>query len=166
MSGARGMTMLELLMALAILSALVLTLAAWTRVAGDLSAASAAEMRWRHAAEAVLALVHDDLAAGDLQGDQDQERVEIKDTVLRISTRPTTEGDIRGRGLVRHRYLLDPLSARLALESMTDRDERRTRPLIDGVGGWVCEIDEERSVLRVTIESVEGTALTRSYHLP
>ncbi len=159
------MTMLELLVALALLSALVLTLAAWTRVAGGMSAASVENVRWRHAADSVLLLVHDDLTTGDLK---EQERVEVKDTVLELSTRPTSEGDLRGP--VRHRYVLDAFSGRLALETVTDRGERRTRPLIDGVGAWLCEIDEERSVLLVTIAvgvgGVGGTTLTRSYPLP
>ncbi len=164
MTSARGTTMLELLVALVLLSALVFTLAAWTRVAGGLSAGSVETVRWRHAAEAVLSLVHDDLSAGDLK---EEERVEVKDTVLEISTRPTSIRDFRGP--VRHRYVLDAFSGRLALETVTDRNERRTRPLIDGVGTWLCEIDEEQSVLLVRITSVGGvggTTLTRSYPLP
>ncbi len=159
----RGLTIVEMLVALGLLSALMLSLAAWTRVAGGMSAGSVEAVRWRQAAETVFVLVHDDLAAGDLT---EEDRVEVKDGVLEISTRPTSVGDFRERGPVRHRYVRDAFCGRLDREGRTDREERRTRPLIDDVSKWVCEIDEEHSILRVTITSVTGTTLTRSYPLP
>ena len=157
-----GLTMIELLLALSLLSALVLVIASWTQVAAQASARGAAPMRWRPAAEAVLNLIHDDIACGDFTS-QPRRRgaaephVEAVDGVLLIRT--------RAGGAVTNRYVFDSIAQELRLEQ--SRQGRPTvRPLIRRVAEWDCRIDTEGSILAVSITSDTGDVAVRSYLVP
>ena len=164
----RGLTMIEVLVALGLLSALVLTLTSWiqtTARAGTL----AEPMRWRVATEAVLQLIHDDLMTGDFLSEQPrrrrrQPRVIVEDGSLRIRTRAVQGGDEIGPTV--HRYELDALTRELGRSNEPKRGRHTTRLLLDDVRNWSCRIDEERTMLIVSITSDTGQSIQRSYLRP
>ena len=163
----RGLTMVETLVSLGILSALLLVVAAWTRVATQASAAAAATGHWELAAEAVLDLIHVDLESGDAvparpgRGQPDQ-RVAVEDGALRIRTRSTGTGDARGSAI--HSYILR--SGTLRREQRADDGNHRERPLLDDVSAWTCEIDKEERLLSIAITTHAGTLVRRIFRLP
>ena len=164
----RGLTMLELLVAVGLLSALLLATASWTRVAARSSTSTAEPMRWRVAAEAVLSLIHDDLATGDFanvgrRGRNQAPRVEVTYGTLRINTRSVAPGDVIGS--VTNRYTLDSFSGELQLDQRTRLGRRSARLLLDGVSKWKCELDEEKDILTISIVSNDATGVGRSYLL-
>ncbi len=163
----RGLTMVETLVSLGILSALLLVVAAWTRVATQAGAAAAAMGHWELAAEAVLDLIHVDLKSGDAvparpRRGQPDERVAVEDGALRIRTRSTGIGDARGSAI--HSYILR--SGTLRREQRADDVNHRERPLLDEVSAWTCEIDEDQRLLAITITTHEGTLVRRIFRLP
>lgn len=157
-----GLTMIELLLALSLLSALVLVIASWTQVAAQASARGAAPMRWRPATEAVLTLIHDDIACGDFTGKPRRRgaaepRVEAVDGVLLIRT--------RAAGSVTNRYVFDPSAQELRFEQ-SRQGRPSVRPLIRRVAEWDCRIDPEATLLTVRMTSDTGDDVARSYVLP
>ncbi len=165
----RGLTMVELLLAVSLLTPITLAIAAWTQVAARASASAAEPMRWQAAASAVLQLIHDDLIIGDFaEGPTDrssqQSHVEVVDGALHIRTRTVGSEVIIGPSL--HRYILDAFSGQLRLGQQTLDGKLSTRPLLDRVQEWQCIIDEEQDLLIATITSRDGSVVTRSYLLP
>ena len=165
----RGLTMVELLVAVGLLSALMLAIASWTQVIAR-AGTSARPARWELAAKSVLQLIHDDLAGG---GSPDKPprrrneppRVEIVDGRLQIRTRSVLPDALVGP--VVHRYVLRPSSDELHLAQENGAGKRHTRLLLDRVNKWHCAIDTERQILSVTItSSVDGKVVTRSYLVP
>ncbi len=166
----RGLTMLELLLALSLLSAILLATASWTQVAARASADATYPVRWQAAAEAVFQLIHDDLVTGDFPDTQrgrsiQNARVAVVNGALRIRTRAVGHtGDVTGRAI--HRYAFDALSRQLRLDQRTATGGRSSRPLLDRVQEWQCLVDEEQNLLTVTITSTEESVIARSYLLP
>lgn len=177
----RGLTMVELLLAVSLLTPITLAIAAWTQVAARASASAAEPMRWRAAAEAALQLIHDDLVTGDFSGgptdrSSQQSRVEVVDGMLRIRTRATpgswtapapgrvTPGSVTGPAT--HRYIFDAFSGELRLRQRTAHGAQSIRTLLDRVRQWQCEIDHEHNLLTIAITSIRGPAVARSYVLP
>ncbi len=162
--------MVELLLALSLLTAILLATASWTQVAARASADTTYPVRWRAAAEAVLQLIHDDLVTGDFtdtqRGRRDQNaRVAVVDGALRIRTRAVGHTvDVTGRAI--HRYAFDAFSGQLRLDQRTVTGTRYARPLLDHVQEWQCVIDEEQKLLTVTITFSEESVIERSYILP
>ena len=164
----RGLTMIEVLVALGLLSALVLTLTSWIQTTAR-AAALAEPVRWRVAAEAVLQLIHDDLMTGDFLSEQQRRRrrhprVMVENGSLRIDTRGVQGGDEIGATV--HRYKLDALRSELGRTNEPKRGRHTTRLLLDDVRNWNCRIDEERTMLTVIITSDAGQSIQRSYLRP
>ena len=164
----RGLTMIEVLVALGLLSALMLTVTSWIQT--TVRASTLAEpMRWRVAAEAVLQLIHDDLMTGDFLSEQQrrrnrQPRVMVENGSLRIRTRAVQVGDETGPTI--HRYELDTITDELGRTNEPKRGRHMTRLLLDDVDSFNCRIDEERTILTVNITSGAGQSIRRSYLLP
>ena len=64
----RGLTMIELMLAVSLLAVLMLAVTSWIQVTARAGATTIEPARWRGAAEAVLQLIHDDLVTGSSQG--------------------------------------------------------------------------------------------------
>lgn len=165
----RGLTMIELLVSLGILSAVTLTTVAWTQSA--VRATRLAEpMRFSAAADAVLQLIHDDLATGDFEldesrrRDQGSPRATIVEGSLRIQTRAVNFSTVAGP--VIHHYTLDRVTDELQLREEDATGRENSRILLDQVRDWDCAIDDENNVLTVLITSMVGRGLARSYRLP
>ncbi len=170
----RALTMIEVLVALGLLSALVLTLTSWiqtTARAGTL----AEPVRWRVAAEAVLQLIHDDLKTGDFLTEQQrrrnrQPRVMVENGSLRIDTRASSSGGGAipggGGGPTVHHYALDAFTGELTRTNGPKLGRKTTRLLLGKVDAWLCAQDEQRTMLTVIITSDAGQSIQRSYLLP
>ena len=164
----RGLTMIEVLVALGLLSALMLTVTSWIQTTARASTL-AEPMRWRVAAEAVLQLIHDELMTGDFLTEQQRHRnrhprVMVENGSLRIHTREVQGGDETGPTI--HRYELDARTHELGTSNEPKRGRHKTRLLLDDVGRFDCRIDEEGTILTVSITSGAGQSSQRSYLLP
>lgn len=162
----RGLTMIEVLVALGLLSALVFTLTSWIQTTARASTL-AEPVRWRVAAEAVLQLIHDDLMTGDFLSEQPRRRnrhprVMVEDGSLHIVTRASSGGG----GTTVHHYALDAFTGELTRTHGPKLGRHTTRLLLDDVRNWNCRIDEERTMLTVSITSGAGPSIQRSYLLP
>jgi len=165
----RGLTMIELLVALGLLSAVMLAVVSWTQVMAQTSQHATGPVRWRSAAEAVLRLIHDDLVSGDLvaarkRGTRDKPRIQIVDGVLQINTRAVDPAGTSGP--VVHRYALEVSSRALRREQRTLQGPPSSRLLLDDVLEWQCAVDEEEQVLRVSVTSQDQITVARTYLLP
>ena len=164
----RGLTMIEVLVALGLLSALIFTLTSWIQTTAR--ASSLAEPgRWRVAAEAVLQLIHDDLMTGDFLTEQpsrrnQQPRVMVENGSLRIDTRALISGG--GGGPTVHHYALDAFTGEFTRTHGPKLGRKTTRLLLDKVDTWHCAQNEERTMLTVSITSDAGQSIQRSYPLP
>ncbi len=164
----RGLTIIEVLVSLGLLSALMLTVTSWIQT--TVRASTLAEpMRWSVAAEAVLQLIHDDLMTGDFEAEQQRRSnrepgVMVENGSLRIRTRTVQGGDEIGQTI--HRYELDTFTDELGATNEPKRGRHTTRLLLDDVERFNCRIDDEPALLTVSITSGSGQSIQRSYLLP
>lgn len=152
MSGlrSRGLTLVEMLLALVLLGAVTAAAASWTALAARTSVQHAAPNAWSSAAEATLRLIHDDIACGDLAPDDKDDRhpaphVTLVDGVLTIRTRSAED-----KGAAVHAYRHDREAHRLSLASQS---AARPDPclLLDEVESFECTLDLENGSLVVKI---------------
>ena len=155
----RGLTMIELLMALGLLAVLMVAVASWTQIAARASARAAQPTRWLTAAEATLELIGIDLLIGDFEPNPRRPRVVVGDHRLQIRTRRSSSDD--SHGSVTHRYVFNAADHELRVEKRAV-----DRILLDRVDGWRCTIDDQEQVLTVTSTARHGNRVTRSYLLP
>lgn len=133
----RGLTLLELLLALALLCGLVVTSVAWTKSGLESSRELAERTRWRSAATAALDLIGEDLLTGDIsERHLDREGLPVWITIdghsLAIDARaaPFTAAE-------RVRYDLDDETRRL---SRTLLSQEPPRVVLGGVTGFSCSL--------------------------
>lgn len=149
----RGMTMVELLLALALLSGLALACVSWTAAASRSLATEGGRASWRAAAERSLNLVDEAFAVEDTslrtgggRGDRGR-RVEIGDGSIAVRTRAAVPGD---RPAVAAAMRLRATDGVLRADWLDDEGrELASRPLLGEVA--VLEVDtqelEDRRVL-------------------
>jgi hypothetical protein len=131
------MTLIETLLALALLGIVVAAATSWTTGAARASSAAAELARWEMAARETLRLIADDLACGDFDGRE--ERVRIDGPRLIVQTRDEA-------GPAAHTYSLEDATL------MLSRAESRVASvLLDEVDDFTLTLDEETRVLTVTL---------------
>jgi prepilin-type N-terminal cleavage/methylation domain-containing protein len=163
----RGMTLIEVLVSLTLLTAIISAAATWTTIAGNAAGVQSEPSRWHRAAQNVLDLIHDDLVTGDFESDTKQAReqrppkVSVENDSLGISTRLLSAGRI---ALSRH-YQLD-IDMNVLTTKEQPSDSPRGRVLLTDVDEFACAIDETRTRLTVRITSNQHGSLSRSYALP
>lgn len=159
----RGLTMIETLLAIALLTLVVGAAASWTAMAGRLALTTITPARETGGVEAVFRLIHTDLVSGDFElaekarpGTKPPPRVSVQVGVLEIRTRAVT---IR-------RYRFDRANHRLERESTGETK----RVLLYAVHDFFVKIDEEAGVLDVAItndddsaSTADGDAITRVF---
>jgi prepilin-type N-terminal cleavage/methylation domain-containing protein len=159
----RGLTMVEMLMALLLLSAIVMANASWTSIAGRLGAH--ADWAAQAVIEQVFARIHDDLVTGDFgpphphshSREKDRFRVRVQDGTLEIDTRA-------GHTSI---YRFDPLAH--VLERVTRGGQALPpRRLMGDIDSFACSIDDEKRPLVVTLEvrTPAAASYTRRFALP
>lgn len=139
----RGFTMIEVLVALTLLSVMMLAVATWTGIAATTGVELTRDLQWRTAANNLLQLIADDCVIGDFDTrgagpGSAAGTVELDDSTLRIVTRSAADGPSE------RVYVYDPFTKRLTLRSqpLDARRSATTRPLLDHVLTWRCEIEE------------------------
>ena len=160
----RGLTMVELLVALALLSAIMLGVSSWVGAAARASTAVAEPVRWVSAAEAALQRIHDDVMVGDFDESNESpenRRVQVDDDTLSIHTRGGWSDDIVGAAT--HEYAFDRRSNELQVVQRVHAGSEHQYLLVDQVGSWSAQLDEETGVLAVTITSTDGVMRGRRY---
>lgn len=142
----RGLTMIETLLAIALLTLVVSAAATWTAMAGRLATAAAKPAQEQAAVDAVFRLIQNDLVTGDFDVERRTgseahplvPRVRAVDGVLELRTRA---------GAV-HRYQFDRNDRVLRRES----SQSGVRTLLRDVTDMRLSIDEIAGVLDVAID--------------
>lgn len=169
----RGMTMIEVLVALALLAGLSVAAAGWIELSARVSGSAGPRLAWERAARAVLQRISDDLATGDepnlVSPQGDPSRIETAGGRLSIRTR-LVQADRASPGL--HDYRMESGNIWLT-QNVADAASRRQLVLGD-VAGFTCELDVRAKRLFVRIEQSQPAgdsvstplAVERSYRLP
>ncbi len=167
------MTILELLLALALLGALCSLLTSWLVTVSRLSADRGPRLEWRSAALRILDGIEDDLACDDFEpanrGSKEQPRVEVVEpSRVRIRTRSSSIQMPDSPCPATHEYRFDRMTSTLILSisAVSQRTSIADRPLISRVADWTVELDEEQRVLTITIRSEHGDILSRRFTWP
>jgi type II secretory pathway component PulJ len=150
--------MVEMLLALALLSALIVAITGWTSIAAATGTRAIRPLHREAAALRVLQLIATDIAVGDWDLDDEDEkpRIEISPNKLTIETRT------RRSGSVIHAYIYRNEEQELMLIEQHDT-ETAERLLVDRVEHFDPALDEESGLLTVAISIEDGHEITRSY---
>ena len=135
----RAMTLVELLVAIALLTAVVAATASWLQITSRTATVAAASTRFEAAADAVFRLIEEDIAVGDFDKpprrqrrvprnprDSRNDKVATADGVLQIQTRSV-------RGPVVHRYVVSQYDHQLYVTERTPGGASSRRLLLDNV---------------------------------
>lgn len=151
----RGLTLIELLASMVLLSLLVGALYAWLHSVVDLSARQVDPAVWDGRARLALQRIREDLLVGD------DPNVEAENNVLTLQSR---EQEL-GRVVVRYRLqastgslVRDTLSAELG-------DPRRTQLVLNDVHDWQVDLDDEDQRLAITVAGDGPRHLRREFQL-
>ena len=165
----RGMTILELLLALALLSGLTLACVSWTTGSARALHQQGGDARWRTGAERALQLIDDAIRTEPLPGTR-RERWRIATTpdTVRIRTRTITEADTgigTACGMVRIRLHAEQLQL-----AYLDSDERpiAARPLLGATMSIQTDTtptEDNDYEFTVRLRSTRGTVLERSWRI-
>jgi prepilin-type N-terminal cleavage/methylation domain-containing protein len=175
----RGLTLIEMLLTLGLLSLLTGAIASWIVISARVSVDAAKSMRWNNAAQAVLQLIQDDLSIGDLSAPCGEpngarqrspsnvlERVWNEDGRLTIVTRSGAhEGASEWGGQVRHVFSHDSAKGFLQLTVVDEGGRSSLRLLLGGVQGFAAAIDETKNDLEVSLVGEDENIIVRRYAL-
>jgi len=154
----RGLTLVELLLALGLLSGLSAVIASWsvTTLRGTRQLEEPA--RWRTAARSGLRHIQEALLVADEDGDDTALRARFEDGVLSILSRSSLSP---GRTAI-HAYRRDASRSKwlLAVEGGAERI------LLLNVKSFDVELDESMRTLFVRLESGKGGAVERRFRIP
>jgi len=167
------MTMVELLLALALLSGLALACVSWTTAASRALAIEGGRASWRVAAERSLDLVDEAFAVEDARlrtggGRRERRpRVEIGDGSITVGTRAAIPGDEPAVAIaVRMRVANDVLRANWLDDEGT---ELASRPLLGDVAALEVdtqESEDRRVLLTLRLVHPAGASVEREWRLP
>lgn len=162
----RALTLVETLLALAILSAVTGALVSWLTIASDTSAVAGGTASWEIAARRALNLVAEDLQTFDQPrletGSQPRPRNDDRSDEPRIKIEPSGS-----RLMIRTRNGIDGTEHVASYELGGHKLLRDGALILNDTAAFGCDLDEEARILRVTITcAVDGRALTRRYRTP
>ncbi|MCC6909703.1 MAG: hypothetical protein IT430_17340 [Phycisphaerales bacterium] len=167
------MTILELLLALALLGTLCSLLTSWLVTVSRLSAEEGPRLAWRSAAMRVLDGIGDELVCGDFEAvahnGKPKPRVEVLEPArLRIRTRSTLtqSRDNTGSGIHEYRFDRTAETLAVAITSTARSTSPVDRQLLGGVADWRVQLDEPQHILTLTIVSRYGDSLSRRFTWP
>jgi len=172
----RGMTLVEVLLALTLLGALMLASVSWIQGAARLTTDVSDRARWEAAADRLLQSIQDDLLIGDFaivakdprQGGNEprkpEPRAKVEGDKLRISTRRS----LFPAGPLAREY--EFRSAQRAIFSLDGTG--RPRPaseegvlVLGEVARFECALDEEKNQLTARVVSTSGVSRSRRVRL-
>ncbi len=142
----RGLTMVELLVSLALLSIVTAAGVGWLQTTAARGMVEADDVRWRAAAEKAIQRIAESIAISDFDPNERQPQVVVDDGVLRIRGREA------GVGRVTFAFAMDASTNRLERSS----DQTNARPLLGDVDRWdveltIDEADPDRQWLDITL---------------
>ena len=146
----RGTTLLETLMAVALLSMVAVAAAAWIGVVADAEATAAPRVAATGGLSAALRLIEDDLRRGDLasgrngRGGASLPR-DPRDPRVRIDAEGRLLVETRDRGPIVRAYAFDAATGSLRADA---GDGPRT--LVEGLEAWAVRLDPEARTLEVS----------------
>jgi prepilin-type N-terminal cleavage/methylation domain-containing protein len=159
----RGLTLLEVLLALALLASLVVGLSSWTTLAARFAAGTEHALQQESAAEALLRLVHDELMVGDFVGERDDERpraaVDASDGALVVRSRA-------GGGEVQRRFAFNETTSSITLHTEPPQQGEREQVVLTDVADASWSIDQEARTLTVALTMSGGDVYKRRVALP
>lgn len=171
----RGHTLLELMVALALLVSLAVGAVGWTQTALRAGDAASKRLRWEAAARATLDLIGDDLATGDFPiarpDGHEVLRVFAQGNELSIRARKHAETDAASWRVFLFDEKLSSLSVGTRISAWSNpapsgAAPMNSRPLLSNVALATWTIDAQSRTLAVRVESTWGQAMTRSYIAP
>ncbi len=157
-----GLTMVELLISLALLSLVTAAGVGWLQTTAARGVVAADDVRWRDAVERALQRIAESIAISDFDPSERRPQVVVDDGVLRVRGRDA------GVGRVTHVFAVDAWTNRLERAS----DQTTARPLLGDVDGWRLElitddVDVDRQWLDIEIRrKSEADTVTRRLRLP
>ena len=160
-----GVTLVEVLVSMTLLTGVILALGAWIEVTANAAATIQAPLHWHQAADATLRVIGDACSTGDFEREpraNNASRVTVHErtSALTIHTRAP------GKGSATLVIEFDERANRLMRKLDVGGETIETRRLIGLVADWHCTFDDDSSELNVTLESTDGETVTRSYTLP
>lgn len=156
----RALTMIEMLLALSLLTGVMLAVAGWTRVSASLAVDATGPAQRDASVEAVFRLIQDDLLVGDMASNG---AVDIDGQALKIVTRRRGAHSLMGP--VTHRYRVDPGRKQLT-QQMSGLGSRVTRRvLLHDIRRCRWELDDTGTVLDVTLVATDGREWSRRFRL-
>jgi len=165
----RGMTMVELLLALALLSGLMLACVSWTTAASRALATEGGRASWRAAAERAVELVDETLAVEDAglraRGDRGP-RVALGDMSIDVRTRAAVMADRPAVAAAMRLRLTDGVLR----ADWLDAEGRvlASRPLLGEVAALEVdtqELEDRRVLLTLRLVHSAGASVERAWHL-
>lgn len=167
----RGTTLLETLMAVALLSLVAVAAAAWIGVVADAEATAAPRVTATGALSAALRLIEDDLRRGDLASGRNgrggsplprdpRDPRDPRNPRVRIDAEGRLLVETRDRGPIVRAYAFDAATGSLRADA---GDGPRT--LVEGLEAWEVRLDPEARTLEVSW-TCRGTHGLRRWPLP
>ncbi len=145
----RGLTLVEVVLALSIISAVAASSAAWVQLVAGTALEHRAVQGWLSAAMATLQVIADDLAAGDHSvTEKNPPVVTFEGSTLTIPTRSPASGGCRAE------YRLDAVDGTLYRRIITESGTEENRPVLSELRGWEVALDVDSGVLTIVLESL------------
>jgi len=168
----RGMTIVELLLALALLSGLVFASVSWTTATARTHAVEGGRASWEAGAARALDVLDDAVFVEDrrLQGNgRERWRVDATADSISVRTRELVTAP-NGTLLVSSRLRVLVTRGNLYAVYLDDNDrELLTRPLLgetESLEVSIIELDRRELEITVTLLGVHGASAVRSWRLP
>jgi prepilin-type N-terminal cleavage/methylation domain-containing protein len=162
----RGLTLIELLCALALLAVMISGLSSWLGIAIRNAPVATERMRFERTAQAALNRIADDLLTGDFAGARhDEPSIRVQPHSLTVHTR--TLGLKRAGDAARHLYEVQE-GKLILMESRTAEPMSTTRRVLGSFAEihflLVTDADriESQGVLRIELVAQSGDRLTRT----
>lgn len=157
----RAMTLLETLLALALLSAIAAACALFIQTAVRHAAPLARQREWELAAHAVLQQMHDDLLVGDSPADPADPKAVSAEGVLTLRTRVAAPGLFADIVVYRHDRERGCL-----IREFAGPHAIRPAPLLAELAAFAADADTDARTLTVHLGSTAGASFSRRYVLP
>lgn len=152
----RGFTLIETLVALALLTLITVGLVNWTRTVTSVQGVVLPRMQFDRDLNAVLRLIHDDIVTGDF----------VRGATAPPAARVRIDGDghlvaeTRDRGPVTRTYVFDRSLTQLHVVEQRGA-QSLTRILVDGLQSWQCLMDAKTQIVQMEWQSVHGDGVRR-----
>jgi prepilin-type N-terminal cleavage/methylation domain-containing protein len=160
----RGMTLVELLLALTLMASTMAAVLSWTRTTAEAETAMTKDSRWRRSAHALMRSIHDDVRTGDLhpapaEGEEQPEpRIIAIDGSVTINTR--SPASRTGQAFKRYALSQGAVLLEISEQEGGERGRLLTSPLVLGdVSELDCELVD--GALRVRLASTSGIEVER-----